>query len=66
MMTKTTIELSEEMRDALKNERLPHESNYDDTIRRLVGDGSGGQLWAEAEIRDIARDEAESLARGGR
>ena len=65
-MSKTTIELSEEIRDALKENRLPHESNYDDTIRRLVGDGSGGQLWTEAEIRDMARDEAESLARGGR
>ena len=65
-MSRTSIELSEEMRDALKEKRLPHESNYDDTIRRLVGDDSGGQLWTEAEIRDMARDEAESLARGGR
>ena len=66
MKDKTTIELSEEMRAALKHERLPYESNYDDTIRRLLNDDSGGQLWTEAEIRDMARDEAESLARGGR
>lgn len=66
MKDTTTIELSEEMRDALKDERLPHESSYDDTVRRLMNDGTGGQLWTEAEIRDMARDEAESLARGGR
>ena len=37
-MSKTTIEVSEDVRDRLKDERLPHESNYDDTIRRLVGE----------------------------
>ena len=65
-MSKTTIEVPETVRDGLRDERLPHESNYGDTIRRLLNDDSGGQLWTEAEIRDMARDEAESLARGGR
>ena len=52
-MTKTTIELSEEMRDALKNERLPHESNYDDTIRRLVGEETT-EFVTSAEAERIA------------
>ena len=65
-MSKTTIEVLESVRDDLRDERKPHESNYGDTIRRLLNDGTGGQLWTEAEIRDMARDEAESLARGGR
>jgi len=65
-MSKTTIELPETVRDDLRDERLPHESNYGDTVRRLLNDATGAQLWTEAEIRDMARDEAESLARGGR
>ena len=66
MTEKTTIEVSKDVRERLKDERLPHESNYSNTIRRLLSDGTGEQLWTEAEIRDLARDEAESLARGGR
>ena len=65
-MSKTTIELPESLRDRLKDERLPHESNYGDTVARLLDEDTGGQLWTEAEIRDIAHDEVESLARGGR
>ena len=64
-MTNTTIQLPESTRDKLKDERLPHESNYGDTIERLLGDSTGGQLWTEQEIRDMARNEAMSLARGG-
>ena len=60
----TTIEVSEDVRDQLKEERMPHESNYSNTIRRLLGDSTGGQLWTEQEIRDMVRDELE-LARGG-
>ena len=62
-MGKTTIEVPESVRDDLRDERLPHESNYGDTIARLLNNDTGGQLWTEAEIRDMARDEAESLAR---
>ena len=64
-MSDTTIQLPESTRDKLKDERLPHESNYGDTIERLLGDSTGGQLWTEQEIRDMARNEAMSLARGG-
>ena len=65
-MGKTTIEVPESVRDDLRDERKAHESNYGDTIARLLNSDTGGQLWTEAEIRDMARDEAESLARGGR
>ena len=64
-MSKTTIQIPESIRERLKEERLPHESNYGDTIERLLGDSTGGQLWTEQEIRDMARNEAMSLARGG-
>jgi len=56
-MSDTTIQIPESTRDKLKDERLPHESNYGDTIKRLLGDSTGGQLWTEAEIREIISDE---------
>jgi len=62
-MNKTTIEIPEDTRDRLREERASHESNYGETIDRLLGNADGGQLWTEQEIRDLARDEAESLAR---
>jgi len=62
-MSKTTIELSEDLRDRLKNERKPHESNYGDTIRRLLNDGSGGQLWTKQEIQDIVDRRIEQVSR---
>ena len=52
-MSDTTIQLPESTRDKLKDERLPHESNYADTIERLLGDSTGGQLWTEQEIKDL-------------
>ena len=63
-MSDTTIQIPTDLRKRLKDERLPHESNYGDTIERLLGDSTGGQLWTEQEIRDMVRDELE-LARGG-
>jgi len=62
-MTKTTIELPESTRDKLKAERKPHESNYGETIERLLGDTSGGSLWTEQEIRDMIEREIEQHAR---
>jgi len=62
-MPRTTIELDEDTRDRLREERKPHESNYDDTLRRLLGQSSGGQLWTEAEIRDLCRDEIRDARR---
>jgi len=61
-MSDTTIQIPTDLRNRLKDERLPHESNYGDTIRRLLGD-TGGQLWTEQEIRDVARKEIESFSR---
>ena len=62
-MTKTTIQISKELRVKLVNERLPHESNYGDTIRRLLNDGSGGQLWTKQEIQDIVDRRIEEASR---
>jgi len=62
-MTRTTIELPESTRDRLKEERKPHESNYGDTIERLLNEGSGGQLWTEQEIQDLIQREIEQVSR---
>jgi len=62
-MSNTTIQIPESVRDELKDERLPHESNYGDTIERLLGDSTGGQLWTEQEIRDMAQQEIEQVTR---
>ena len=56
-MSDTTIQIPTDLRKRLKDERLPHESNYGDTIQRLLGDSAAGQLWTEAEIREIISDE---------
>ena len=54
-MARTTIEIDEHLRDRLREERKSHESSYGDTIARLLDEDTGGQLWTEAEIEDIAR-----------
>jgi hypothetical protein len=61
--SKTTIEVAERVRDALREERLPHENTYGDTLARLLDDDTGGQLWTEAEIRDLCREEIRSARR---
>jgi len=63
-MTRTTIEIPESVRDQLKEERKSHESNYGDTIERLLGESSGGQLWTEQELRDMISREIEKAQRG--
>ena len=52
-MSDTTIQIPTKLRKRLKDERLPHESNYGDTIERLLGDSTGGQLWTEQELKDL-------------
>ena len=52
-MSDTTIQIPTKLRKRLKDERLPHESNYGDTIKRLLGDSTGGQLWTEQELNDL-------------
>lgn len=62
-MEYTTIRVPVTVRDELKNERLPHETNYGETIQRLLGLSSGGQLWTEKEIRDLVSEEIEHAQR---
>jgi hypothetical protein len=59
MSERTTVEISKQNRNALKEIRLPHESSYDETIERLLGNGEEPYL-TEEEVRQIARQEAES------
>jgi len=61
-MSRTTIEIPESVRDKLRDERKPHESNYGDTIERLLGEASG-RLWTEQEIRDVVQREIEKTQR---
>ena len=62
-MSNTTIQIPTDLRKQLKDERLSHESNYGDTIERLLGDSTGGQLWTEQEIRDMVQRELELAQR---
>ena len=62
-MSDTTIQIPTDLRKRLKGERLPHESNYGDTIKRLLGDSTGGQLWTEQEIQDMVQRELELAQR---
>ena len=62
-MTDTTIQIPTDLRKRLKDERLPHESNYADTIERLLGDSTGGQLWTEQEIKDLVDRQIELAQR---
>jgi len=62
-MSDTTIQIPTDLRKRLKDERLPHESNYGDTIERLLGDSTGGQLWTEQEIQDVVDRRIESYQR---
>lgn len=58
----TTIEIPEELRDKLREERTAHESNYAQTIERLLGE-SNGQVWTEQELRDIVQQELRDAQR---
>ena len=62
-MSDTTNQIPTDLRKRLKEKRLPHESNYGDTIERLLGDSTGGQLWTEQEIRDMVQRELELAQR---
>jgi len=55
MTDKTTIEVSKALRDRLKEERGPHESSYEDTVWRLLGEGKG--VVSEDRVREIVRSE---------
>jgi len=62
-MSDTTIQIPTDLRKRLKDERLPHESNYGETIERLLGDSTGGKLWTEQEIKDVVDRRIESYQR---
>jgi len=61
-MSDTTIQIPTDLRKRLKDERLPHESNYGDTIERLLGDSTGGQLWTEQELSDLIDQRIERVS----
>ena len=55
IMTKTTIELTQEQKQILKDERLPHENNYGETVERLCGEADVS-FTTEPEVRTIVSD----------
>jgi len=61
MTSSTTIKLSHEAKQKLDREQLPNET-YEDTVLRLLGD-TKAKAWTEQEIRQMAREEIESLER---
>jgi hypothetical protein len=52
-MTRTTIEIPEETKEALRDARLAHESNYGETIDRLL-QRDDVEFVTEREAREIA------------
>jgi len=61
-MTKTTIELTKEQKRMLKDERLPHETNYGETIERLCGN-SDTPFTTKTDVERIVEREIEQLKR---
>jgi hypothetical protein len=59
-MDRTTIEIPEDTKQALREARLSHETNYGETIDRLLQRGEV-EFVTEREVREIARKEAEEV-----
>jgi predicted CopG family antitoxin len=57
---KTTIQVTNDVRDQLDNRKEGDES-YNTVLNRLLADG--GQLWTEDELRALIRREFEEQAR---
>jgi len=55
-MGKTTIELTDEQKQMLRDARLPHESNYGETVERLCGN-SETPYMTEEQVREIANEQ---------
>jgi hypothetical protein len=55
-MTKTTIEIPESTKQKLRDERLEHETNYAQTIERLLGE-SNTEFVTESQVREILHEE---------
>lgn len=54
-MTKTTIQIPESTKQKLRDARLDHETNYGQTIERLLGDSETKYL-TESEAKSIISD----------
>jgi hypothetical protein len=59
-MSRTTIEITEKRKEELREARLPHESNYSETIGRLL-QSDDMAFVTEKEAHEIARQEAEEV-----
>jgi len=59
-MSKTTIEIPDSTKQKLRDARLEHETNYGQTIERLLGE-SDTDFLTEAEIRGVVRDELQAM-----
>jgi len=54
-MNKTTIELPESTKQKLRDARLEHETNYGQTIERLLGE-SNTDFATEADVRAVVNE----------
>jgi len=54
-MSKTTIELPESTKQKLREARLEHETNYGQTIERLLGN-SEMAYTTESDVRSIVNE----------
>jgi len=55
-MDRTTIEISKKRKEQLQEARLEHESNYDETIDRLLN-GHSSTFVTEDQAREIADEQ---------
>lgn len=62
MPENTTIQVSTETKQLIENRKVGDES-FDQALQRILGDGEK-LLWDEAEIRELARTEAETVVEG--
>lgn len=54
-MSRTTIEVTEDVKESLREERAPHESNYNETIARLLGQSNTAYI-TESEAKELVSD----------
>jgi len=54
-MATTTIQLPEATKDNLRDARLEHETNYAQTIERLLGN-SDTEFVTESDVRGVVSD----------
>jgi len=54
-MATTTIQLPEATKEKLRDARLAHETNYGQTIERLLGEGDT-EFVTESDVRGVVSD----------